>query len=150
MQRKIPAVFLIVLLFAGLPPAASWIVFKRLEKRLDLQIKGRFAPVIFAPVFYLKKARFEWNGKVRFENGDLKADYDLFSFFSPQGVRVRLSGKNLDVRLLGDWAMMQGVEQAHLEKFEVDFSLGRKGLNEIYYLQVDSNVFRFHMEKSGI
>ena len=123
-------------------------VFRRLEKKLDIQIQGGFAPVMFAPVFYLKKARFEWNRKVRFENGDLKAEYNPFSFFSPEGMRIRLSGKNLDVRLLGDWAAMQGVEQAHLEKLEADFSLGRKGLNEIYYLQVESNAFRFHIEKS--
>lgn len=148
-RKKAPVFLLVLILFVALPPAANWAVFKRLEKRLDLRIEGRFAPVPFAPVFYLKNTRFEWKGKVFFENGDLKVDYRPLSFFSSEGMRTRLSGKNLDVRLLGDWAMMQGVEKAHLEKFDADFSLGRKGLNEIYYLQVESDVFQFHIKKSA-
>ncbi len=141
-----PILFL-VLFLAALLPAGSWLVFKRLEKRLDVKIQAHFSPAIFSPVFYLKNAHFEWKGKVRFEKGDLKVAYEPFSFFSREGLRIRLSGENLEMRLLGDWAAMQGVEHARVEKFGADFSVGAKGLNEIYYAEAHSSAFQFHIEK---
>ena len=147
-KKNIFLLILIVFLLAVFPLAGSLAVCKHLEHRLDIKIQGQFAPGLFTPAFYLKNARFEWNGKVRFENGDLKVEYNPFSFLMPEGLRVRLTGKNLQVRLLGDWAKMQGVEKADLEKFEADFSLGRKGLNEIYCVEVESKAFQFHLRKS--
>lgn len=148
MQKIFLSAVVLVLFLAGLPVLGSWSVYKRLESRLDLKIQGRFSPRIFASAFDLNNAQFEWNGKVLFEKGDLKVEYNPFSFFLPQGLRVRLTGKNLQVRLLGDWAKMQGVEKADLQKFEADFSLGRKGLNEIYCVEVQSQVFQFQLKKS--
>src|SRR3990167_3298335 len=91
-----------VLLPVALPPVGGWMIRERLEKRLDIKIKGNFVPAMFSTVFYLKNARFEWKGKVRFEKGDLRVAYELLSFFSNRGVRIRLSGKDLEMRLLGD------------------------------------------------
>ncbi len=147
-KNNIFLILLIALFLAVLPPAGSWMVCKRLEKRLDVKIEGDFVPAMLLPVFYLKNTRFEWKGKVRFEKGDLRVAYEPLSFFSRKGVRIRLSGKDLEMRLLGDWATMQGVEKTHLEKFEADFSVGAKGLNEIYYSEAQSKAFQFHIKKS--
>ena len=148
MKRNFFFIGVMALFLATLPLIASWSVCQRLENRLNIQIEGRFVPVLFAPVFYLKDTQFEWNRKVRFEKGDLKVAYEPLSLLSREGLRVRLSGKDLKIRLLGDWARMQGVENADLEKFRADFSLGRKGLNEIYCVEAESKAFQFHLEKS--
>ena len=147
-QKKIVFGVILFLLLIDLPVIGSWLVYRRIQNRLDLKIQGQFVSRIFVPVFYVRNASFEWNGKVRFEHGDLQVNYRPFSFLSPAGLRIHLSGENLQVRLLGDWAKMEGVENADLEKFDADFSLGRKGLNEIYWVQVESRAFQFHLKKS--
>ena len=148
MQRKILPCFFLLLVLSGLPVLGSRIVYGVIQHRLKIKMEGRFVPQIAKTSFYLKDAYFQWEDKVRFENGDLRVDYSPVSFLNPNGLRIRLSGKNLQVHLLGDWAKMEGVERATLEKFNADFSLGRKGLNEIYWVQVDSRAFQFQLKKS--
>ena len=147
-QKSGVAVLLFAVMLCSAPiPGAFW-VRRQLQHRLDIKIEGNFIPMPFVPVFYLKDAHFEWRGRLRFENGDLKVCYNPFSFFAGRGIRIQLKGKKLDVRLLGDWAKMQGVEQASIEKLEADFSLGKKGLSEIYSVDVQSKAFQFRLKKS--
>ncbi len=148
-MKKNSRLFLIAFIFlAGLPVLTSWGIYKHLENRLEIKIRGQFLPVPFAPVFYLKNAQFQWNGKVHFENGHLKVSYNPFSFLSSRGVRVRLTGGGLQVQLLGDWAKMQGVEKAALERFKAEFSVGANGINEIYCVEVQSPAFQFNLKET--
>ena len=146
-KRAVP-IFLCFVLIAAAPIVGACWVHYELQRRLEMKIEGKFIPMPFAPVFYLKDSHFEWNGKVRFESGDLKIQYNPFFLLAGGGIHVRLEGKNLQVRLLGDWAKMQGVEQAAIENLEADFSLGKKGLSEVYFVDVRSRAFQFKLKKS--
>ena len=147
MRVKIKGLLAFLLVLSLLPPLASFWVREEMSRRTKIKIQGRFEPLFFLPVFYLKDVHLEWSGKVAAHSGDLRIEFDPFFFLRPD-LRVKLSSQNLSVTFLGDWAKNQGVRSTELKVFEADLALGREGIREIYSLEARSPEFQFHLEKS--
>ena len=120
-----------------------------MEERMNLKIHGIFLPVFFLPTFYLQNTSLEWDQHVKVISGTLRVDYDLFSFLPGDGLSVRLSGKKLSVELLGDWAAMEGVRSAQIDRFEAKFKLGKEGIREIDYFTAESPAFQFRLKRGA-
>ena len=65
--------------------------------------------------------------KVQLQKGDLLVDYKLIDLLKGWPLRVQFSGQNVGIRLLGEWAEIQGLEDVVLDEFYVDVAVtGRK------------------------
>ncbi|MFA6600413.1 MAG: hypothetical protein WC352_00180 [Candidatus Omnitrophota bacterium] len=148
MKRLIVAVLSAAVIAAALPPAAGYWVFREVERRLDLRMTGDFVPVFFYPGFLVRNARFRWQDRVELLSGTLEVRYAPWSVFAGPLLRICLSSRGASIRLGGEWARMQGVEQAMVDVFEAELGLGPKGIREIYALEVRSPSFQFHVQKS--
>ena len=81
-------------------------------------------------------------------SGDFKVEYDPLSLLPGRNLRLRLSGKNFKVHLMGGWSRMNGVEDAAVDSFFGDIELDSKGISEIHALHAQSPVFQFHIGKN--
>src|SRR3989344_1159700 len=135
MGRKFGFLIIILLICATLlPPVLGWVVWRDLGHRMKMKISGRYTPAFFVPSFEIRNVHFEWDEKVKLLSGNVRVTYDPLSYVFKNAFRLRLSGENLSAKLLGEWAQMEGVQDATLKHFHADFLLGKKGLEEIYSL----------------
>ena len=149
MRRKITTALFFLLVLAVFGPAvAGFWVRSKIEHCLKTQIAGTYVPRWFRPSFTLRNVRFEWKQKVEFVSGDLRVDYRPWSLISGGPLRVRLSSGKLGVRLKGEWARLEGVEDLSLDRFEADLGFGREGIREIYGVEALSPRFQFHIKNS--
>ncbi len=131
------------------PVVCGYWVKSRIEHRMKMPVRGTYVPVFLVPSFYLKNAEFEMPGKVKLLSGHLKVDYDPFSVFLGN-MRVKLSSDRIQMRLLGAWAELEGVEDASVDHFEAEVGIGPKGLSEIYAVNAKSQSFQFQIKKSEV
>lgn len=148
MGRGIRSLLVLLVILMLAPAAVGLWVYGAIQHRMNLDFKGTFVPTVLQPVFYLRNARFEWQDKVRFVSGTLKVEYDPLSLIRRNPIRLKLQGQNIEIEFLGDWAEIQGVENVTLDEFRVDFGVSPDGIREIYFLDAQSPVFQFHVEKS--
>lgn len=139
------ALLIFVAVFFSL--GGMWVQFQ-IQKRIHLELRGNFAPVFFRPSFYLRNAHVEWKRKVELESGTLKVEYNPVSLLTGKYLRVKLSGENLPIQFLGEWAQMQGIQKVTLKNFDADLELDASGIREIFYLNAESPGFQFHIKKS--
>lgn len=145
--RKFRIFFFVFSFLIIFPVGSSFFVRMKLEHLLKAEVKGNFVPVPGVPTFYFKNADFEWEHKVKFVSGDLKVEYDLFSLLR-RSLRIKISGKYLQIKLLGDWAAMEGVQDATLDSLYADLEFDQHGIRELNQVEAKSPKFQFHVKKS--
>ena len=123
-------------------------VHRELEHRMHLKFEGILIPAVFQPAYTLKEAHFLWEDKVLVQSGDLKIQYDPFFFIKGTTLRVRISSTLISAELLGEWQKLQGVRQIHAQRFVADLDFNKKGIEDIYYLDLLSPEFQFRIKKS--
>lgn len=124
----------------------AW-VYSEVQKRLDIKIGGNYVPAIFLPSFTVKNANFLWKDKVKLVTGDLEASFNIFSVVSDKGVRIKIKSQNCDIKFVGKWANLQGVEDVLLKDFFADIAIDFNGISEIYQISAMSPEFQFSIKK---
>ena len=119
-----------------------------LENRMKTKIEGVFSPAFFVASFRLRDARFVWPGRVKLISGDLKIDYDPFSFLRGESLRIKISSQNLSVKLLGKWAEAEGIEDVKFEHFFADLGMGREGLEEVFGIEAQSPMMELRYQNA--
>ena len=147
MKKGVRWLFLAAALGFLPPTLGGWIVQAKIQNRIQLKIKGTYLPIPFSSVFYLRNAQFSWDDRIQLLAGHLKVSYD-FRSLAGRKLRVRLSSRDLNIRLLGGWAEMEGVGDAHVRRFYADLGFGPKGIEEIFEAEVDSPAFQFRIQKT--
>lgn len=148
MKKILKLAAIAVVLWVAVAVVSGFVVFHQIQKRLDLQIEAKFVPSFLLPGFDLKNVRFQWEGHVEFLSGDVRVQYDPLSLLFGKQIRIRVRSESSSVRLIGDWARMQGVEKARVDRLDAEVGLGRKGIREIYGVELESPEFQFHVRKS--
>ncbi len=155
MRGKIRSILFLLLFAMFLPPLLGVGVWQTLQHRLGIRVGGVYCPSILVPSFTIRGAHFEWDDKVKLVSGNIKVGYHPVSYLvrnflltRSAPLRTRLSGRNLDIELLGNWSQMQGLHRVKLDLFEADLVFGPSGIQEIYLLRAESPQFQFHIEKS--
>ncbi len=138
--KKLIAVILLILCILGWggPLALGLWVRQEIEHRLAIKVEGILWPVFFQPSFELKTAHFTWPDRLKLISGDLKIDYDLISLLNQRRIRVKISGRDLQTSLLGEWAESQGLKDLKFNDFFADFEIGKQGLEEVNVLKAHS------------
>ena len=134
-------VFLVQLL------SGIWVSYE-LQRRLDLRVKGTFWPIPFLPSFYSHPARLEWKNRITLLSGSVKIDYNLLPLVIKNSIRVKVTGKNIRARLSGEWAKMEGVQDATIDRLDADLEIAPRGVGEIYFVNVQSPSFQFHIQRT--
>ncbi|MBI3312999.1 MAG: hypothetical protein HYZ83_02035 [Candidatus Omnitrophica bacterium] len=137
-------VFLLVIL----PVFSGVLIYHKIQQNMKVRIEGNFIPFLVIPGFQVRSAHFVWNGKVELVSGNLNVHYRLSSFLPFSRLRIRVEGKALKVKLLGDWAVSQGIEDIDLDFFYADLGLTKQGMREIYGIEAMSPKFQFRIKKS--
>ncbi len=146
-KKKTLSVLTAVALIAGLLMSSGvWVAFA-IQHRLKLNVHGTYLPVPFVPAFYVRGANFSWREKVTLVSGNLKVHYSPIALLAGR-VRTKISGQNLRIRLEGDWARMQQVEDVTLKTFKADLEIGPGGIREIYLLDAYSPEFQFRIHQN--
>lgn len=141
-------VFLILILAALAPPAAGLWVHHEIQHRMKFRIEGKVVPDFFRSSYSIENARFLWERRVSLRSGRLKVAYDLGTYLRSGILRVRLSSPDLHLELLGSWAKLQGASDVRAAKFEADLGIGREGLEEIFFIEIESPAFQFRIRNS--
>jgi hypothetical protein len=148
MKRKVFVAGLVILgLMASSGAVEIWVCHE-IQARLHIKIEGKYDPMFFRPAFRIRDARFTWRQKVELLSGDLNVRYDLLKLVSSNQIRVRLSGRDLKVKLLGSWSKIQGIENAVIRNLDTGIAIGPGGLEKIDYLELDSDEFQFRIHES--
>ncbi len=124
----------------GIPLALGLWVRQEIERRLAIKVEGILWPGFFQPSFELKTAHFTWTDRLKLISGDLKVDYDLISLLNQRRIRVKISGRDLQTSLLGEWAENQGLSDLKFNDFFADFEVGKQGLEEVNVLKAHSRL----------
>lgn len=148
MKKFLRITVVMVGLWLVVAPASGFLVFHQIQRCLDLKIAGQFVPSFLFPGFYVRDVRFQWEGRVEFLSGDVEVRYDPLSAILGKLLRIRVKSESSSIRLTGDWARMQGVEQARVDRLDAEVGLARKGIREIYGIELESPEFQFHVRKS--
>jgi hypothetical protein len=147
--KKSVSIALLCFLLAGvLPPLSGYLVYREIQHRMKLKIAGDFSPAFHFPGFYLRNAHFQWEDRVELLSGNMTVQYDPLSLLRGELLRIVISSRGAAIRLTGAWEKMQGVNNAVIDVFDCDLGLGRKGIREIYGLELRSPAFQFHVKKS--
>lgn len=144
-KKKIFFLILVFILLTGLVP--PFVLKHKLEKALGAPIHGLVIPTLVAPLFYVKDVQFVWKDKLECRSGNVWVRYNLVSFFLGHP-RLEVSGKNLNVRLLGQWAKMGSEGEALVDNFDTEFVATGRGLEQVNRLIVSSSKFQFRLEPS--
>ncbi len=151
MEKKIrTAVYFLtaaMLAWGIIAAGAGWMVNQRLMHRLKIEGSAEYRPEWFRPSYELRNAQVVWRERVKILSGSVRVEYDLLSVLG--GVlRVRISGRGVQARLLGEWAKIQGVEETPVESFYAQLGVGREGLRAVEEVDVRSPAFQFRIRKS--
>jgi hypothetical protein len=137
-----------VLAGAAIPPVSGWIVFKEIQHRLKFKVAGRFCPSYFFAGFFVEDASFVWEDRVELLSGSVKVEYNPVSVFTGELLRVKITSRGAQVRLIGEWSRTQGVGRAAIDFVNAELGLGRKGIREIDAVDVRSPAFRFEIKNA--
>ncbi len=148
MVGKIRIIVFLILIILLLPAASGYWIRLELEKRTEMEIGGTYIPRLIFPSFFLRDAHFAWDDKVKLVSGHLKVDYDLFSLLSGRPLRVTLTSSNLTIKLLGEWADMEGISDVQLDRFYADLAFDGDGLREVFQVHAESPTLQFHFGES--
>ncbi len=146
-KKKFISLLIALAVIAGAIFSSGIGVAIAIQHRLKLEVRGSYLPVPFFPAFYLRGANFSWREKVTLVSGNLKVHYSPVALLLGR-VRTQISGKDLRIRLEGDWAKMQQVESVTLNSFEADLEIGPEGIREIYLLDAYSPEFQFRIHQN--
>lgn len=140
----------IFLLFALAASAVSlgvnyW-VYREVQKRLKVRVEGQYVPSFFSASFRLDRATFNWEDKVRLLDGSLEVGFDPASLFSSRGIRIVIKSRNARIKLLGSWAVQEGVEDAMVDTLLADIVLGRRRITGINEIEAKSKSFQFSLK----
>lgn len=148
MIRTLVSLLIVLALFFSVPYVSNLWVGNQLQKELDLEFEGKVKPKMFVAAFDVVDPKITWNERISLSRGKLSVDYQLLDLLTGLPLRLQFSGENVGVKLLGDWAQMQGVEDAVLDKLFVDVAVGRSGLEEVYSVFVKSPKLNFEMKET--
>lgn len=141
-------VLLSLLILLSLQWGASIWIQQEIQKRLEIRLTGNFWPLPLLPSVVGDPAGLEWKNRVTILSGKLKIDYNVFPLLFQNSIRIQITGKNLQARLFGDWAKLQGVENIQIDHLDADLEIVKKGLGEVYEVHAESPSFHFVIEKN--
>ena len=145
--RKVKKYLIFIFLIFLFQTATAFWVKNQIQNQMHTEIRAKCIPFFILPSLYLRDLRFKWHDKIEFLSGDLKVDYSLIPFLEPR-LRLKLKGKNLAVRLLGEWARMEGVQSVNLEHLDADLEFRGGVLAEVHSIDARSPSFQFQIKKS--
>lgn len=122
--------------------------FTELQKRLEIRVAGKYVPALFIPSFELRQGSFSWEDRVQLVDGNFKVTFDPLTLLSRRGLRIIVSSRESQIRLLGHWAQQQGIETARVDSMTADVVLGRRGLTGINEVEVRSKNFQFSLKNA--
>lgn len=124
-----------------------WAYFE-IQKRLKIQVRGYYLPAVFVPSFTVREAGFIWKDRVQLVKGDLHITFDPLSLLSYHGLRILITSKGSQIKLLGGWALQEGMKEASIDSLHADIVLGRHGLAGINGIDVFSPSFQFSLKNA--
>lgn len=146
--KKIVSLVLFIIFLSLVSSGVNFGVYKEIQKRLSVQIEGRYIPNFFTPSFELRKGSFIWESKLQLIEGDFKVTFDPISLLTSQGIRIIVTSGGSRVKLLGDWAIQEGIEDAVVDSLVADIVLGRRGLASVNEVEVASKSFQFSLKNA--
>jgi len=147
MKKKEGVILLILLLLLATPYGFNYWVYHQIQDRLGIEIQGDFRPDIFVPKFEVRDATFDWEDRVMYEKGDIRVSFDWLHLFFKEGIRIRIESQNSQIKLLGEWAKLQGVSEASIDSLIADLVVTSSGLSDIYEVEARSKDFQFSIHK---
>ena len=132
-----------------LPPLLGFVVYKEIGKRTETQIDGVFTPAFFTSSFNIENVSIEWQEKVKLNSGNLNVVYQLWPFLTGRGLRLKISGQNLPVTLMGDLVNLAPQESIIIQDFYADLTISNNGLQEINALKAISPEMQFQFGLAG-
>jgi hypothetical protein len=138
------------ILLTGLANVGAGVfVLKRLERKAEAPIQGTFLPDLFRPSFTVKNSKLDWQGRFQILKGTFYVQYDPLFLLPGRKFRTQIQGENLEVRLLGELAKSQGLQEVQIDRVEADLAFVRKGAPEILYFDIDSPQLQIHLSQAG-
>lgn len=134
---------LTLLLAAAVPAGASFWAWQQIRDRSGIEVAGTFRPHWGRWLFEVRDFRLNWNGRIRLSGNRLTVEYDPGSLFRQDGLKVRVSGRDLPAELDESMAVMTGRSQLRLDFLEAALILDRQGLKEVTGLDARAGVFQF-------
>lgn len=142
-MKKVVFFIGLLILTLAVPPSFSFFIYKEVSKRTRAEVQGQFSPVFFSPSFNLSKASIQWDDKVRISSGDLHVEYSPLTFLKGGGVRIKISGVDLPVQLMGSFAGMAPKNSVTIQDFYADVTINKDGLQEIHMIRAEAPEMHF-------
>lgn len=146
--RRVAWVLAICLILSAISLGLNILVYHELQARLKIRMGGDYVPAIFIPLFEVRHGTFIWEDRVQLVDGTFKVTFDPLTLFSSRGIRIILTGTTSRIKLLGSWALQEGIEDATVDSLLVDIVLGRHGLTGINEVDVRSQSFQFSLKNA--
>jgi hypothetical protein len=144
--RSLALVLAVVFVLSALSLGLNFWVYHELQSRLKIRMSGSYVPAIFIPSFEVRNGTFYWEDRVQLVNGNFSVTFDPLTLVSQQGIRIILTSRASQIKLLGSWALQEGVENATIDSMKADIVLGRRGLAGINEVEVKSQSFKFSLK----
>lgn len=148
MLKNILTVLVMAVILGLLSLGVNFWVYHELQRRLDIRFEGKYRPALFIPSFTLERGVFSWKDRVELLEGNFKVTFDPLTLVSHQGLRIIVESRGIKIRLLGSWALQQGIEEATVDLLVADVVLGRRGLSGINEVEVVSKSFQFSLKNA--
>lgn len=129
--------------------AAGFWVLKRLEKRAETPLHGRFLPHPLDFAFTLQEVRLDWKEEFTVLSGTVRVQYDFASLVPGKKLRTRIRGRDLVVRLRRERAEFGGLGEVRINEVNADLAFPRKGPPEIYHFEVRSPELEFRLAREA-
>ncbi len=146
--KKLLSVLAFFLALSVLSLGVNYWAYVEIQKRLKVQMHGKYVPNILIPSFEVRAANFIWEDKVQLLAGDFKVNFDPLSMVSQRGLRIVVTSKGSQIKFLGSWALQEGIENATVDSMVADIVLGRRGLAGINEIEVLSPSFQFSLKNA--
>ena len=146
--RKVSFVLAVLFVLSALSLGLNFWVYHELQARLKIRMSGTYVPAVFIPSFEVRNGTFIWEDRVQLVNGNFSVTFDPLTLVSQQGIRIILTSKASQIKLLGSWAMQEGIENATVDSMTADMILGRHGLTGINEVEVKSQAFQFSLKNA--
>lgn len=124
------------------------VVVRFVEKALDLKVSGRIQPVRGKFEFSISSLNTEWDQKIKINSGQISVHYGIKNF-NPYEWHIRITGRNVDAELRGDWVSIAGGESALFSDFYADLMFDQNGIKEIMALRAESPTIQFRFGEAS-
>ncbi len=144
--RQLKLVLVVCGILSVLSLGLNFWVYHELQARLKIRMSGQYIPSLFTPAFEVRHGAFTWKDRVQLVDGNFKVQFDPLTLVSQQGIRIIMTSTASKIKLLGSWALQEGVEKALVDSIVADILLGRRGLTGINEVEVLSKSFQFSLK----